>query len=108
MVPIVCQSNNNNNNNKLRMPADMTEFSDYDKFFSFNEAQELSSQSEVYHNTSEEMFETSEGESDKCDTEDGDERGSIQRGDIEIDISSIESNSEVSTPLINNPLFISN
>ena len=63
MVPIVCQSNNNNNNNKLRMPADMTEFSDYDKFFSFNEAQELSSQSEVYHNTSEEMFETSEGES---------------------------------------------
>ena len=52
--------------------------------------------------------ETSEGESDKCDTEDGDERGSIQRGDIEIDISSIESNSEVSAPLINNPLFISN
>ena len=52
--------------------------------------------------------ETSEGESDKCDTEDGDERGSMQRGDIEIDISSIESNSEVSTPLINNPLFISN
>ena len=52
--------------------------------------------------------ETSEGEGDKCDTEDGDERGSIQRGDIEIDISSIESNSEVSTPLINNPLFISN
>ena len=51
--------------------------------------------------------ETREGESDKCDTEDGDERGSIQRGDIEIDISSIESNSEVSTPLINNPLFIS-
>ena len=64
MVPIICQSNNNNIA-KLRMPEDMAEFSDYDKFFSFNDAQELSSQSEVtyHHNTSEEMFETSEGES---------------------------------------------
>lgn len=64
MVPIICQSNNNNIA-KLRMPEDMAEFSDYDKFFSFNDAQELSNQSEVtyHHNTSEEMFETSEGES---------------------------------------------
>ena len=59
MIPIICESNNNNNNN---IAKHMSEFSDYDKFFSFTD-QELSNQSDVYHNTSEELFETSEGES---------------------------------------------
>ena len=57
MIPIICESNNNNNIGKH-----MSEFSEYDKFFSFTD-QELSNQSDVYHNTSEELFETSEGES---------------------------------------------
>ena len=57
MIPIICESNNNNNIGKH-----MSDFSEYDKFFSFTD-QELSNQSDVYHNTSEELFETSEGES---------------------------------------------
>ena len=59
MIPIICESNNNNN-----IAKHMSDFSEYDKFFSFTD-QELSNQSDVncYHNTSEELFETSEGES---------------------------------------------
>ena len=54
MIPIVSESNNNNKVQK--MPSEFVEFSDYDKFFSFNDS------SDIQYSTGDEIFDTSEND----------------------------------------------
>ena len=56
MIPIVSESNNNNNNKVQKMPSEFVEFSDYDKFFSFNDS------SDIQYSTGDEIFDTSEND----------------------------------------------
>ena len=53
MIPIIESNNNNKVNNK--MPSEFIEFSDYDKFFSFNDSSDI-------QYTSDEIFDTSEND----------------------------------------------
>ena len=53
MIPIISEPNNNKVNNK--MPSEFVEFSDYDKFFAFNDSSDI-------QYGADEMFETSEND----------------------------------------------
>ena len=55
MIPILSESNNNNNKVQ-KMPSEFVEFSDYDKFFSFNDS------SDIQYSTGDEIFDTSEND----------------------------------------------
>ena len=55
MIPIISESNNNNNKVQ-KMPSEFVEFSDYDKFFAFNDS------SDIQYSTGDEIFDTSEND----------------------------------------------
>ena len=55
MIPIISESNNNNNTVQ-KMPSEFVEFSDYDKFFAFNDS------SDIQYSTGDEIFDTSEND----------------------------------------------